>query len=124
MATTRLVPIKDLKHAKFNPATRIANVNGLAKSIEAVGLLDPIKISDKNEIVDGHRRVAACKKLKWSDIDCIVLKGELAELYSHINWQAKKLSGNETLNVYLVDPNAISTSIRNRIGEAEEMLGR
>ena len=124
MATTRLIPIKDLKHAKFNPKSRTANINGLAKSIQEVGLLDPIKVSDKNDVIDGHRRIAAYKKLKLDEIDCIILKGELPALYAHINGQAKKLTGNETLNVYIAEPMAIAPQTRRRMEEAEEVAGR
>mgnify|MGYP001617035417 CR=1 FL=1 len=48
----------------------------------------------------------------------------MASLYGHINGQSKKLTGNETLNVYIVEPLAIALITRRRMEEAEEMIGR
>lgn len=47
----------------------------LAKSIESVGLMQPItvrQVGDKYELIDGHRRVAAYKLLRKGNIPSIV----------------------------------------------------
>ena len=48
----------------------------LAKSIRERGLFNPITILEKNKgeyiVVHGHRRLAACKKLKWKNIPAFV----------------------------------------------------
>ena len=124
MATVKLVPIKSLKPAKHNPASRTANINGLARSIEEVGLLDPIKITPENDIIDGHRRVAAYTKLGLAQIEAIVLKCAPATAYAHLGGQSKKLTGNESLHVYLDNPNAVAAVVSARFAEAEETVGR
>jgi len=47
----------------------------LSQSIETEGLMNPIvvrKVGERYEIVDGHRRFEAYKRLKKDSIDCIV----------------------------------------------------
>lgn len=118
------VPIAKLKLAKFNPATRQADIKSLMASIEKVGLLVPITITKDFEVADGHRRIAAFKKLKYKEIPAIVAAGALAELFAEINGSSKRLTGNETLQVYLQEPNAISERARHRLKEMEEVIGR
>lgn len=50
-------------------------INELAKSIENSGLLQPIVVRtvwNGYELIDGHRRYLACKKLGWKKIKAIV----------------------------------------------------
>lgn len=124
MATTKLIAIADLKSARFNPKTRLTGISGLAESIQEVGLLDPIKVSPNNEIIDGHRRVAAYQYLGLEEIECILLKGDLPTIYAHINSQSRKLSGNETLQVYLKQKTAVSPRAKQLIEDAEKYIGR
>lgn len=46
----------------------LGDIDGLAKSIAEIGLLHPIVINEKNELIAGFRRLEACKKLGWTDI--------------------------------------------------------
>ena len=52
-------------------------VNDLAASIEAIGLQQPISIYAPDEktcvLVAGHHRIEAAKKLKWIEIDCVLV---------------------------------------------------
>jgi hypothetical protein len=64
----------------------LGDIDGLAQSIKDVGLLHPIVINENNELVAGHRRIEAYKKLGWTqEIPCTVVNisniidGELAE---------------------------------------------
>lgn len=123
MATVKTIEIKLLKNAKHNPTSRTRNINSLAKSIEKVGLLDPIKISSDNCIIDGHRRVAAYKKIGLLEIECLILAGDPAENYAELNWNKKSLNGNETLEIYLEEPSAVTYLIRARLDEALDVIG-
>jgi N6-adenosine-specific RNA methylase IME4 len=63
----------------------MGDIDALARSISENGLLHPIVVSEKNELVAGARRLAACKKLGWSDVRVTVVniadiaRGEFAE---------------------------------------------
>ena len=119
-----LVAISKLKPAKYNPGSRTKQLGSLMKSIEEVGLLVPILVTKHNSVVDGHRRLAACKELGWEEIPCIVVEGDPATLFAHASQNVRKLSGNETLVAYLMEENAIATRMRVALNNAEEVLGR
>lgn len=42
----------------------------LKKSIEMNGLLEPITVDNKNQVMSGHRRLHAIKELGWVDVEC------------------------------------------------------
>jgi hypothetical protein len=120
----KTIPLKSIKAAGWNPTSRTSDVSPLAASIQRVGLLCPILVTKNNEIVDGHRRVAAAAKLGWSEIPAIVAEGDHAEMFVEVNGQKKPLSGNETLQVYLKEPKAVSARVRGSIEELEDIAGR
>jgi ParB-like chromosome segregation protein Spo0J len=51
----------------------VGNVLGLAESIQRLGLLHPIVVNSRHELIAGTRRLAAVKKLGWSDVLCHVV---------------------------------------------------
>lgn len=51
----------------------LGDVSGLAKSIEAVGLLHPIVVRSDGRLIAGERRLAACKLLGWKEVPVTVL---------------------------------------------------
>jgi N6-adenosine-specific RNA methylase IME4 len=63
----------------------LGDVNELAASINAVGLLHPIVIEPNNTLIAGERRLQACKQLGWTEIPITVValdnivRGEFAE---------------------------------------------
>ena len=63
----------------------LGDVNGLAASIKAVGLLHPVVITPDNELIAGERRLAAVKSLGWNEVPVTVVdlaeivRGEFAE---------------------------------------------
>ena len=122
----RRVALSDLKLAAFQPRKRASpeNTRKLQKSIEEIGLIYPVAVNDKNELIDGHRRVAAAKALGWQDIPAIIVSGERDSIYAEVNATARKMSGNENLQVYLVNPAAVSPVARRHLEAAEESLGR
>jgi len=54
-------------------------IKELEKSIIEVGLINPITINEKNELIAGYRRLMACKNIGWKKIDVRVVSG-LSEL--------------------------------------------
>ena len=46
----------------------MGDIDGLAESIEDIGLLHPITVDEQGRLLAGVRRLAACKRLGWKDI--------------------------------------------------------
>jgi ParB/RepB/Spo0J family partition protein len=63
----------------------MGDIDGLARSIKAVGLLHPIVIRPAGLLIAGERRLVACRMLGWSEVPVTeldleqVARGELAE---------------------------------------------
>ena len=80
-----LVKISDIK---IKPGRRDAKpkaVSELARSIQAVGLLNPIIVNGDNSLIAGLHRLEAAKLLGWKEIECTIsgmdgLQAELAEI--------------------------------------------
>lgn len=77
---------------KINPGRREAEpkaVEELARSIAAVGLLNPITLDQHNTLVAGLHRLEAAKLLGWTEIECTAIgmntvQAELAEIDENI----------------------------------------
>lgn len=66
------VLISKLKENKKNPKKHFDK--GIKESIEDLGYLDPIEVDEKYEILAGHGRLQALKKLKYKKVPVIVHK--------------------------------------------------
>lgn len=64
--------VSDLKPYKNNPRKNDGAVDAVAASIKEFGFKVPIVIDGNNEIVAGHTRLKAAKKLKLTEVPCIV----------------------------------------------------
>lgn len=70
----------------------------LKKSIEMLGLLEPLTITKDNTLVSGHRRLQALKEIGWEDVDCRISEFENLTLsLVELNRYRKKTS-KELLN--------------------------
>jgi DNA modification methylase len=68
-------PIADLLADAKNPRTHSARqIKQIAKSIETFGFNVPVLIDAKSQIVAGHARVLAAKKLGWAEVPTIRLE--------------------------------------------------
>ena len=81
-----------ISNIKVNPGRREAEqkaIEEMARSITAVGLLNPITLDQNNTLVAGLHRLEAAKLLGWTEIECTVssmdgLQAELAEIDENI----------------------------------------
>jgi hypothetical protein len=83
------VPRETLKIADIKIGKRhrkdMGDIDALSKSIEEQDLLQPIGVTEGMVLVFGQRRIEACKKLGWSEIDArivnvtSIVEGEWAE---------------------------------------------
>ena len=77
-----------IEEIKVNPGRRAVSRDGieeLAFSMEQVGLLNPITLTEDYTLVAGLHRLEAAKSLGWSEIECTIseldgLTARLAEL--------------------------------------------
>lgn len=59
------------RNTKKHPQSQINNV---AKSIERFGFVQPLVLDDKNEIIIGHCRLSAAKKLGMKQVPCVYVE--------------------------------------------------
>jgi ParB family chromosome partitioning protein len=52
----------------------LGDIEGLAASIEDIGLLHPIIVDQDGQLLAGGRRLVACKLLGWSEIPVTVVR--------------------------------------------------
>ena len=64
------------KDIKISARIRVENTDviQLKKSINEIGLLNPIIVNEENELLSGYRRLTACRELGWEEIEVVVLK--------------------------------------------------
>ncbi len=99
-----LVPVATIRHTPYNPKSRTSEGKRLAELVETVrkfGLQYPILITDDRMVVDGNRRLAACRTLGHEFIECIVSDASIDadELFSAINTSALNMAGKGWLEV-------------------------
>ncbi len=117
--------IASLTKAEYNPTRREKmGIKSLADSISRLGLLDPIKIDKEGNVIDGHRRIAACVLLGWTEIQCIVLSCESKEeAYAELNANSRRMTPIDALGIYLKNPAAVSFAYRQRFAVMKDTLG-
>ena len=125
------ISVSQVDNAPHNPKSRILgeSVRWLARTIAEVGLKYPILVRPKGhrfEISDGHRRLAAYKKLGWATIPAFVLGAEedYNKVYSRINATQARFTGNQLLEVFLHNPAACTEGAQRKFNHAEHVLGR
>ena len=60
----------DIESVIFRKRVRknLGDLKPLAESLKTYGLMNPIVINERNELIAGHRRLEAAKSLGWSTI--------------------------------------------------------
>lgn len=94
-----MVRIEELKTSPFNVRKRVGDLTDLKRSIESVGLLQPILVRPVEkgyEVVVGQRRYLACKELGFKEIPAVIK--ELADR------EALELSLIENVQAETIDP--------------------
>ncbi len=97
-----LVKIKDIK-VKNRIRNDLGDLTSLQESIMKLGLLHPIIINEKYELISGLRRLYACRNIGWTEIEAEILpvKDGLTELEieSHENLIRKDFNEEEIEDV-------------------------
>ena len=62
--------VADLKHHPSNQEIyELSGIQDLMDSIQQVGLLQPLVINFRNEVVSGNRRLLAIQQLGWEEVE-------------------------------------------------------
>lgn len=98
-----LVNIKDIK-IKKRVRHDLGDLEALKNSLRAYGLLNPITLNNKYELIAGERRLQAAKQLGWTNINAVILNNmsEIDELEMELeeNNQRKEFTNEELLEGY------------------------
>ena len=82
----------------------LGDIGALMESMKRYGLLNPIVINTKNELIAGHRRLESARRLGWQSIEVVVLEKESEidklELEIEENVQRKSLTHDELADAY------------------------
>ena len=74
----------------------LSNIDDLVVSIGEVGLLTPVVVNQKYQLISGHRRLEAVRRLGWDEVDVEVIEtaseDEEKSLLVHFNKQRVKTS--------------------------------
>lgn len=63
--------------------------DGLVSSIDKIGLGQPVLIDDEGQIIDGHQRWLACRRLGWTEIPVRVLTENTEQHFVANNWHRR-----------------------------------
>lgn len=98
-----LVNIKDIK-IKKRVRHDLGNLDALKNSLRTYGLLNPITLNEKYELIAGERRLQAAKQLGWTNINAVIMNNvsdvEELELELEENNQRKEFTKEELLEGY------------------------
>ncbi len=99
------VKVSSLKHHPKNKEIyTLSSIEELMESISEVGLLQPLIIDSRNQVISGNRRFESVKRLGWEEVEVEVKEvkeGEEELLLIHFNKQRIK-SFKELINEYLI----------------------
>lgn len=122
----QIVKVGELKEAAYNPPNRTSadRTKELEDSMELVGMLHPITITPDKSVIDGHRRLAVAKRLKWKEVECNIIDNVPEEVYASVNTTPRRMSGNDALGVWLKCPNAVTHRASKAFSKMTEVIGR
>lgn len=97
-----IVPIHTIRHTPYNPAARTKEGEKLRRLISEIllrGLIYPILITNDRDVIDGNRRLAACRTLGHETIECIVSDLDRDEAFTVVNTTAIPIGGKGWLEI-------------------------
>jgi ParB family chromosome partitioning protein len=66
----------------------LGDIEGLKQSLQKFGLVSPIVITQKNELIAGHRRLTAARELGWKQIQ--VVRIDLEDSKDKLQWEIEE----------------------------------
>lgn len=82
----------------------MGDLSSLAESLRQHGLLNPVVLNEKRELIAGHRRLEAAKSLGWKQIEARIIDTSdeegMLELEIEENLHRKELAADELADGY------------------------
>lgn len=98
-----LVPIKEIK-VKKRVRKDLGNLENLKESMKIYGLMNPVTLNRKYELIAGERRLQAAIQLGWTNISANIVDNlsevEQLEMEIEENNQRKEFTDDELLEGY------------------------
>ena len=98
-----LIPIKDIK-IKRRVRKDLGDLSALKESLKLYGLMNPITLNKKYELIAGERRLQAAKQLGWTTINANIIDNlseiEKLEMELEENNQRKEFTDAELMEGY------------------------
>ena len=130
------VKVSSLKHHPKNKEIyTLSSIEELMESISEVGLLQPLIIDSRNQVISGNRRFESIKRLGWNEVEVIVREVQEEDeelLLIHFNKQRIK-SFKELINEYLILDNLYRkgqgkrtdlTSVKSNISSTRDLVSK
>ncbi len=120
------VKTESLVGAAYNPKVRTNNreLSELLNSIKKNGILYPLMVDSKMNVIDGHRRLACAKIMKYKTVPTIVSDSNLTkdEFYETINSTVRKMAANEMIYIF-VNGGKVPPKTEKRLQILQEIMG-
>jgi len=108
-----------LSYAPWNPQSRIDATDNaflrLVDSIRDYGQFMPVLINYMGLIIDGNRRVAACRMLDKPVLYVVVPNADARLIYREVNRLQQSIAGAQLAEIYAIDPEALTEKQKKRI---------
>jgi len=78
------VPLASIDISGRNPRRKLSDLDQLAESIQAHGLLQPVvvrPVGDRYELIAGHRRLEALRRIGWERVPVVVRPADVDGAY-------------------------------------------
>ncbi len=116
-----------IKTAKYNPAIRTskASLADILASITKHGIIYPLLLNSRYDLIDGHRRLACANALGFKTVPVFISNKKISkdDCYETVNSTSRKMSAKEMIFVY-INGGKVSVYFRWRIAQLEILLGK
>lgn len=97
---------------RFKFRKDLGDIDSLKESINTYGLLNPIVINKKYELICGHRRLQCIKELGWTCVDVRIL--DISDRLTMINVGLEENANRKDFTVdEIINVNKVQKSIKN-----------
>lgn len=96
------VPTASIRHTPYNPPGRTKDGKAMQKLIETIrrhGMIYPLLITSDRDLIDGNRRLTACRAIGMEFVECIISPLDKDVLFGDVNTNVVPLGGKGWMHV-------------------------